>query len=640
MAKKESAGWGSRVGLILAMAGNAVGLGNFLRFPVQAVENGGGAFIIPYLVCFVLMGIPLLWIEWATGRFGGKLGNHSTPFIFDSMNKKKLWKYIGVFGIFTNIAVASYYCYIESWTMSYVYHSVIGTFNGMSQEEVSAFFGDYTTVGVSTTGIPYESIVFYVLCLALNTWILSKGLSGVEKVAKIGIPMLLIFGVFLAVKGVTLGTSGASEAVPDANAWDGINFLWTPQFSSLLDLKVWLAAAGQIFFTLSLGMGTIHCYASYLKEKDDVALNSLSAGFTNEFVEIVLGSLIVVPIAAGYLGLDWVINNAGFGMAFQTMPFLFEKWGEIIGTLAGVFWFGLLFFAGITSSLAMGTPWMGFMADEFNWSRKKGAWSFGLITLIMGLPTVLFFNQGVFDQYDYWAGTVSLVVFALAEIILFAWVFGMTKGWNEINSGADISLPKIYKPIIKYVTPSILIIVFIGALITPKDNDWKSAFINGWELDDGSILAKITNSDIKANKDFFSTRKEYDLEKGIVSTIEIIDNDSIQEQVVVVSDYQTFYVNSLGIARPTNKRKVLESLGKNYKFIEDSLAPIKTYNLELSDVVKVKVGDKLKLGSILATGNYTNKSLYTVFGRLLLLTLFLFISFLVYKAGKNKKAKS
>ncbi|MFT5581532.1 MAG: NSS family neurotransmitter:Na+ symporter, partial [Psychromonas sp.] len=468
MAKTESAAWGSRVGLILAMAGNAVGLGNFLRFPVQAVENGGGAFIIPYLICFLLMGIPLLWVEWGTGRFGGTLGNHSTPFIFDSINKKKIWKYIGVFGIFTNIAVASYYCYIESWTMSYVYHSVIGTFDGMSQEQVSNFFTTYTEVGSSTTGIPYESVVFYIVCLALNTWILSKGLGGVEKVAKIGVPLLLIFGAFLAIKGLTLGSSGATEAIPDASAWDGINFLWTPQFSSLADPKVWLAAAGQIFFTLSLGMGTIHCYASYLKEKDDIALNSLSAGFTNEFVEVVLGSLIVVPIAAGYLGLDWVINNAGFGMAFQTMPFLFEKWGEFIGTFAGIFWFGLLFFAGITSSLAMGTPWMGFMQDEFGWTRKKGAWSFGLITLIIGLPTVFFYKQGVFDEYDYWAGTVSLVIFALCEIILFAWVFGINKGWDQITAGADIKLPTIYKPILKYVTPVILLSVFIGALITPK----------------------------------------------------------------------------------------------------------------------------------------------------------------------------
>ena len=105
--KAES--WGSRVGLILAMAGNAVGLGNFLRFPVQAVQNGGGAFIIPYLICFLIMGIPLLFIEWSSGRYGGKFGNHSTPYILDTMAKGRIWKYIGVFGIFTNIAVAAYY---------------------------------------------------------------------------------------------------------------------------------------------------------------------------------------------------------------------------------------------------------------------------------------------------------------------------------------------------------------------------------------------------------------------------------------------------------------------------------------------------------------------------------------------------
>ncbi|MBK5286792.1 MAG: sodium-dependent transporter, partial [Bacteroidia bacterium] len=413
MTAKES--WGTRVGLILAMAGNAVGLGNFLRFPVQAVNNGGGAFIIPYIVCFLLMGIPLLWIEWSTGRLGGKHGHHSTPFILDVMDKRAFWKYFGVFGIFTNIAVAAYYCYIESWTMSYVFHSASGTFLNMSQLEVAQFFNNYTDISTSSTGIPYEAVIFFVMCILLNTWILSRGLAGVERAAKIGMPLLIVFGIFLAFRGVTLGTSGASPEHPTASAWDGLNFLWTPQYDSLLNPKVWLAAAGQIFFTLSVGMGTVHCYAAYVKSKDDIALNAVSAGFMNEFVEIVLGSMIVIPIAAGYLGLDWVKENAGFGMAFQTMPYLFGNWGTALATIAGVMWFGLLFFAGITSSLAMGTPWMGFMQDEFNWGRNKGAWSFGLIVLILGLPTVFFFKQGVFDEYDYWAGTVSLVIFALAE---------------------------------------------------------------------------------------------------------------------------------------------------------------------------------------------------------------------------------
>ena len=498
-AKVES--WGSRVGLILAMAGNAVGLGNFLRFPVQAVQNGGGAFIIPYLVCFLLMGIPLLFIEWSSGRFGGKFGNHSTPYILDSMVKGRLLKYIGVFGIFTNIAVVAYYCYIESWTMSYMFHSVMGTFTGMTQAEVSAFFTSYVDIGVSTTGIPYEAVVFYIICLLINTFILSKGLSGVEKVAKIGMPLLILFGAVLAIKALTLATSGASEQFPDANAWDGLNFLWTPQYESLWDLKVWMAAAGQIFFTLSVGMGTIHCYAAYVKPKEDIALNSVSAGFMNEFVEVVLGSLIVIPIAAGYLGLDWVKENAGFGMAFQTMPYLFQQWGEVLSVVAGVMWFGLLFFAGITSSLAMGTPWMGFMRDEFGWGRNKGAWSFGAMALILGLPTVIFYQQGVFDEYDYWAGTVSLVVFAMLETILFSWVFGMDKGWREITTGADIKVPNVYKYIIKYVTPLMLIIIFLGSLFKPLNNDWSGNVSNllsgnGWNLDNGSIIKTITHAGI------------------------------------------------------------------------------------------------------------------------------------------------
>ncbi|WP_432672441.1 sodium-dependent transporter [Flavobacterium sp. SM2513] len=494
--------WGSRVGLILAMAGNAVGLGNFLRFPVQAVQNGGGAFIIPYLICFLLMGIPLLYIEWSSGRFGGKFGNHSTPYILDSMVKGRVLKYIGVFGIFTNVAVAAYYCYIESWTMSYVYHSLSGTFEGMSQHGIAEFFNNYVDISKSSTGIPYEAVVFYILCLLLNTFILSKGLKGIEKVAKIGMPLLILFGVILAVRGLTLGTSGASELFPDANAWDGLNFLWTPQYDSILDLKVWMAAAGQIFFTLSVGMGTIHCYAAYMDSKDDIALNAVSAGFMNEFVEVVLGSLIVIPIAAGYLGLDWVIENAGFGMAFQTMPYLFQQWGPILAAFAGLFWFGLLFFAGITSSLAMGTPWIGFMRDEFNWGQNKGAWSFGLLILVMGLPTVLFYQQGVFDEYDYWAGTVSLVVFAMFETILFSWIFGMKKGWAEITSGADIQVPLIYKFIIKFITPVMLIIIFLGSLFKPLNNDWSGNISNllsgnGWILDNGSIVKTVMHAGIK-----------------------------------------------------------------------------------------------------------------------------------------------
>lgn len=491
--------WGSRLGLILAMAGNSVGLGNFLRFPVQAVQNGGGTFIIPYLICFVLMGLPLLWIEWSMGRFGGRKGHHSTPFILGSMGSGSLWKYLGVFGIFTNLAVAAYYCYIESWTLSYAVRSLLGSFQGLSQSEIAGFFSKYVLMETSFFGVPNEAVFFFLICILINTYILSKGLSGIERVAKIGMPLLILFGVFLAIRGLTLGTSAASSEFPLANAWDGLNYLWTPDYSSLYSPKVWLAAAGQIFFTLSVGMGTIHCYAAYLDSKDDIALNSTSAGFTNEFVEVVLGSLIVIPIAAGYFGLDWIKENMSFGTAFQTMPFLFNQWGTFLSAIAGLFWFGLLFFAGITSSLAMGTPWIGFMRDEFGWNISKGAYSFGFLTFCLGLPCILFYQYGFFDQYDYWAGTVSLVVFALAETILFSWVFGINAGWKEINMGADMKIPVFFKWVIKYVTPALLVAVFLGALITPVGNLWVEALSallrgEGWPLDHNSLVMQISNT--------------------------------------------------------------------------------------------------------------------------------------------------
>ncbi|MFY7810155.1 MAG: sodium-dependent transporter [Flavobacterium sp.] len=473
MSAAESS-WGSRIGLILAMAGNAVGFGNFLRFPVQAIQNGGGTFIIPYLVCFLLMGIPLLYIEWASGRFGGKYGHHSTPFIIGSMDKRSFWKYIGVFGLFTNLAVAAYYCYLESWTLGWVWHTVQQTFVGQSMAEVGTFFDSYIAAE------SYEPFVFWIICLALNTYILSQGLSGgVERAAKIGMPLLIFFGIFLAIKGLTV-TSGENGAIYDASV--GLNFLWTPDYSSIWDSKVWLAAAGQIFFTLSVGMGSIQCYASFVKKNQDISLNAMSAGWMNEFVEVVIGSCIIIPISVGYLGIDKVIEmtqSGGLGLGFKVLPYLFQQWGDVISIFAGVAWFGLLFFAGITSSLAMGTPVINFLKDEFKFTEKGGAWVFGLAVFLLGLPTVLFFNYGVFDEYDHWAGTVSLVVFAMFQTILFGWIFGIDKGWKEIITGADYKPPIIIKTLIKYVTPLMIITIFVFSF-------------------QKNILDKITHKDIYA----------------------------------------------------------------------------------------------------------------------------------------------
>jgi len=491
---KKPERWGTRVGLVLAVAGNAVGLGNFLRFPAQAAQNGGGAFLIPYLISFVLMGLPLLWVEWAIGRHGGQYGHHAAPGMFARLGRSPWLKYVGVFGLFTNLTVAAYYCYIESWTLAYVWHSLVGTFTSTDPKD---FFAGYLgTTEPSLSTVPREALCWFLATLALNTYILSRGLvKGVELAAKIGMPLLLVFGAVLAINGLSLspGDPGVVES-----PLVGLNFVWQPQTSGLMNPSTWLAAAGQVFFTLSVGMGSIHCYAAYLRERDDIALNATTAGGVNEFVEVILGSSILIPIATAYLGLNVVqaatAGGSGFGMAFTTLPTLFNNWGAF-GPIACAMWFGLLFFAGVTSSLAMGQPVVAFLQDEFRVRRGPAAGAFGFATLLLGLLCVILFPGGSFDEFDFWTGTFSLIIFAFLEVIIFGWIFGIDRGWAEIQRGGDIALPNFFKYVIKYVTPTFIGVVLLGALIKPT-GAWGEAVTTllstgAWPLDPGSVIGKL-----------------------------------------------------------------------------------------------------------------------------------------------------
>ena len=493
MAGKER--WGTRVGLVLAVAGNAVGLGNFLRFPAQAAQNGGGAFVIPYLVCFLLMGLPLLWVEWAIGRHGGQFGHHSAPGMLDKLGKYGWLKYVGVFGLFTNLCIAAYYTYIESWTLAYVYHSIIGTFQEVAPTD---FFNSF--VGAAEPSIfylPREALFWYILVLALNAYILSRGLAkGIEIAAMIGMPLLILFGIILAVRGLMIspGSPGVVES-----PLVGLNFVWEPNLGGLANPKTWLAAAGQIFFTLSVGMGSIHCYAAYCRRDKDIALNAMAAGWTNEFVEVILGSAVIIPIATAYLGLEAVrqatAGGSGFALGFLTLPTLFNNWGAF-APIAGALWFGLLFFAGITSSLAMGQPILSFLEDEFEWERRKSSVAFGVCTLLLGLVCVWLYPGGAFDEFDFWTGTFALVVFALGEAIIFAWIFGMDRAWEEITRGADLKVPHLFRFVIRYVTPSLLAVVFFASMLNPEGGNWGAAVQSllsgtGWPFAADSVIGKV-----------------------------------------------------------------------------------------------------------------------------------------------------
>ncbi len=453
--------WASRIGLILAMAGNAIGLGNFLRFPVKAAANGGGAFMIPYFLALIFLGIPLMWVEWTTGRFGGVHGHGTTPGMFSLMWKNKSAKYLGALGISIPFVIVVYYNFIESWTLGFAWFSATGKYFGnTNREAMNHFLKGFQGAESNeffTSIIPV--LVFLAIALSLNYFFLRKGISkGIEVLAKVGMPVLFVFGLILAIRVLTMGTP--DPALPDQSVMNGLAYIWNPDFSKLSSADVWLVAAGQIFFTLSLGQGIVNTYASYLKENDDVTLNGLTTSATNEFAEVILGGTIAIPLAVAFFGLSGtkiIAGEGAFNLGFVSLPVIFQKipFGQIFGSM----WFLLLFIAGITSSVAMTSPAVAFLEDEFKWKRSKAVNVVFTVLAISTLLVVIFFKFGFLDEIDYWAGTFGLVVFATIEIIIFSWIFGIKKAWEEMHHGADLRVPTIFRFIIKYITPLYMLVL-------------------------------------------------------------------------------------------------------------------------------------------------------------------------------------
>jgi len=456
--------WGSRLGVILAVAGSAIGLGNFLRFPVQAAQNGGGAFLIPYFVSLVILGFPLMLIEWTLGRYGGMHGYGTAPSIFAVATRKNFLKYFGVAGIFAPIVIFIYYTYVESWLLGFAFQSLFGSL--MQAAADGSTMKDYLLAyqGVirnSWFNGPGTAYFYFLVTFALNFIVVYKGIkSGIEIFSKIAMPILILLGIVIMARVVTLGA--ATAAHPDWNVMNGLGYLWNPDFSSLLSGKTWLAAAGQIFFTLSVGQGVILTYASYLKRSDDVTLNGLTATSLNEFAEVIIGGSLVIPAAYVFMGPGGLVDIAkggAFNLGFVTMPqiFGFMHFGAFFAFL----WFVMLFFAGATSSVSMLQPAVAFVDDEFGLGRRKAT----IVTLVFCFlacqGVILGISHGVIEELDFWGGTFCLVLFGTIEAIIFGWVFGIDRAWRETHHGADIIIPRIFKFVLKYVTPTFLLIILV-----------------------------------------------------------------------------------------------------------------------------------------------------------------------------------
>jgi SNF family Na+-dependent transporter len=354
-----------------------------------------------------------------------------------------------------------YYSYIVSWCLGFSFFSAAGSYFGQNTRTgMGAFLDGY--IGVASNqhfanlGAAY---FFFVVTMVLSVWILSRGVvKGLEMLAKVAMPILIVLGLVLVARVLTL------EPLPGSpEGWDishGLGFIWNPDLSSLTSAKVWLAAAGQVFFTLSLGFGAIQTYASYIREKQDLALTGLATAGVNESVEVIIGGALAIPAAVVFFGLTQtreIAEGGAFSLGFLSVPVVFQQipGGQFFGCL----WFLLLFVAGVTSSVGMSQPAMAFLQEEFQITRRKAAIMLGVGLFILSQPVILFMEFGFLDEMDYWVGTFGLVVMALMEIILFAWVFGMDNAWEEITRGAQLNIPRVYYYVIKYVTPAFLLII-------------------------------------------------------------------------------------------------------------------------------------------------------------------------------------
>lgn len=461
--------WTSRLGVVLAVSGSAVGLGNFLRFPGQAAANGGGAFLIPYFIGLLFLGIPICWAEWAMGRYGGAKGFHSAPAILGVVGKGRVFRYLGVTGVLIPLSVSFYYTFIASWCLGYFVAYLTGsvpvdTGAGIAAQTETATQFYRAFIGADQNGLsfgsgPLPTPVFWLVAFGLNVFFILKGLSsGIERFVSFAMPAIAICATVVLVRVLTLGTP--DPAAPENNVLAGLAYMWEPDFDALLSPATWLAATGQIFFSISVGFGVIINYASYVGRDQDIALSGLTAAATNELFEVGFGGMITVVASFAFLGLSGTIaavSTGQFGLGFQTLPVVFAQMGSA-GRLVGGVWFLMLFVAAITSTLSMYQPVVAFLQETLGLDRKRGTLS---MVAVCGLGSfmVLYFTSGAvfWNTIDFWVGTFLILILAMVEVVCFGWIFGMSRGWKEIHEGAQLRVPRLFRFVLKYVAPVYLL---------------------------------------------------------------------------------------------------------------------------------------------------------------------------------------
>ena len=442
--------FGSKIGAILAAAGSAVGLGNIWRFPYEAGNHGGAAFILIYLVCVFAMGMPIMIAEFTVGRHA----KASTGKAFGILAPGTQWKWIGTLGVLAGLLILGYYSVVAGWTLEYILASLGGGFADKTPDDFVAIFQNFSQD-------PLRPLIWLLAFLFLTHFIVIKGVKdGIEKSSKVMMPVLFILIVVLACCSISLPGAGK-----------GLEFLLKPDFSKV-DADVFLGAMGQAFFSLSLGMGCLSTYASYFGKETQLGKTALSVGVIDTFVAILAG-LIIFP-AAFSVGIQ---PDAGPSLIFITLPNVFQQaFGGIpfLATIFSLLFYVLLALAALTSTISLHEVVTAYLNEQFGLRRSRAA---GLVTgfcIITGVLSSLslgvwedkMFGLGFFDLLDFVTAKIMLPLSGFLVCLFVGWYLKRSVSFGELTNGGRLNAPYFpaYMFILKFLAPIAILLRFIHEL--------------------------------------------------------------------------------------------------------------------------------------------------------------------------------
>lgn len=438
--------FGSKFGVIAATAGSAIGLGNIWRFPYVVGENGGAAFIIIYLGFVIAIGIPVMLSEFSIGR-SAQLNVYGS---FRKLAPKKPWYLIGLMGVVAAFMILAFYTAVAGWTLEYLYQSVIDGFHGKSPEELNSMYDNF----IGGTSRP---LIWFFVFMGLTAFIIMAGVkNGIEKSTKILMPLLLVLLLILIVRSVTL--PGAAK---------GISFLFKPDFSKIT-ASTFLEALGQAFFSLSIGMGTLITYGSYIQKSDNLGSTAFSVAMADTLIAILAG-LAIFPAVFAFN----ITPGYGEGLVFVTLPNIFEQMPG--GTVFSIMFFILLGVAALTSTISVLEVIVAFFVEELKMKRKAATWLATSTVSVLGILCVLstsslaefkIFGFTVFGLMNFTTANILLPLGGFFIVIFVAWFFGRDKAKNELSN--EGKLKATYIPlfifIVKFVAPLAIAFVFLQGI--------------------------------------------------------------------------------------------------------------------------------------------------------------------------------